>query len=445
MSTTQLDPSGVIEELKETLQTNMSKEIWKLWFGPMVILKWELKDSLICLTIADRLALAHIKNNWLGTIESVLRNTHSGFKIILKEAKKPSRAPAKLPGNLPGMEPIRLRLPVDNTFEAFSVGEGNELAYEACKKVAKDATEKQPAPIFIHAPTGYGKSHLLYAVIRRVLKDTALVPTYVMTADFSQEMFGAIKTKSMPGFQTKYCASKMFLIDDVHMLEGKKKTQEELLLILKTLTRQNIPIVVTSTINPLDLEGIIREELLSLFISGIVAPIESAKHDNKSQIILHYAKEAELKLDEKIVDYLARTLNGDVRKITSIIYTLHSRHSLLGQNIDLALVENVAGKVLSSTNNQLTSHNILELVAGEFRISVKDIVSKSRKKAFTVPRHLIMWLAAKYTEETYELISTTVGRHHTSVNHAIKEVEKKLTSDTTYRVQVELLKARLKL
>ena len=451
MNTTHIDPSGVIKKLQEELQNTLQKEIFKLWFGSTVILGWECKDNLvICLTIVNRFALAYIELHWLGTIENILREINSECKIVL-EVKKSSRAPTanrkKLPGNLPGMEPIRLQLPADNTFEAFSVGEGNALAYESCKKMAEDVSEKHPAPLFIYAPTGYGKSHLLYATVREVLNNTAIVPVCEMTSEFSQRIVTALtKTRSIEQLKVEYCSSKMFLLDDIHMLEGKKKTQEELLFILKILiTRLNTPVLTTSTISPLGLKDIIREELLSLLTSGVVAPIESAKQDNKSQIVLHYAKDAGLSLDEKIVDYLARTLNGDVRKITSIIYTLHSRQSLLGQNIDLGLVENVVGKVISPIKNKLTSQDILELVAGEFRVSTKDIISKSRKKVFTIPRHLIIWLATKHTKETHESIGRAVGKNHSTVNHAVKEVEKKLISNTSYRDQVELLKARLKL
>jgi chromosomal replication initiator protein len=177
--------------------------------------------------------------------------------------------------------------------------------------------------------------------------------------------------------------------------------------------------------------------------SGLVTTMKAPDVETRHRIVQKKALQQQLQLDEELVGYLANHIRGDVRKIESALIAVRAKASLAGGHIDMDLVREVVASVVG-VNQILTAAMICELVSGQFKVSVKEMQSKSRKKTITTPRQIAMYLARKYTEESLVDIGKTFNRDHSTVLHAIKVVSTKLIRDTSVNAQLEILSNKVK-
>jgi chromosomal replication initiator protein len=87
--------------------------------------------------------------------------------------------------------------------------------------------------------------------------------------------------------------------------------------------------------------------------------------------------------------------------------------------------------LVTSTNRIIPSiQNIQNVVANEFNISVRDMVSQHRTKNLILPRHIALYLAKELTEFSYPVIGRFFGgRDHSTIIHAIQKIEARLLSE----------------
>jgi chromosomal replication initiator protein len=329
------------------------------------------------------------------------------------------------------------------TFDEFMVGECNILAESACRSMVAEDGLVGPC-LYINSGTGLGKSHLTHAVAHQVFSKSPMTRLYYLTAkQFAAEMIRGIQTRTMDDFKRKYQENcDILLVEDVHTLTGKKKTQEELNDILDTLIKSGKRVILTSKSTPGDLVGI-DNEFRSRMTSGLVTTMKAPDVETRYRIVEKKALQQQLQLDEELVGYLANHIRGDVRKIESALIAVRAKARLAGGHIDMDLVREVVASVVG-VNQILTAAMICELVSGQFKVSVKEMLSKSRKKAITTPRQIAMYLARKHTEESLVDIGKTFNRDHSTVLHSIKVVSSKLIRDTSVNAQLEILSNKVK-
>ena len=69
--------------------------------------------------------------------------------------------------------------------------------------------------------------------------------------------------------------------------------------------------------------------------------------------------------------------------------------------------------------------DIKSITAGYFNISVKDLISKNKKRVYSYPRQLAMYLARKHTDFSLKEIGFSFGpKDHSTVVYAIRRIEK---------------------
>jgi chromosomal replication initiator protein len=256
-------------------------------------------------------------------------------------------------------------------------------------------------------------------------------------------MVRGIQTKTMDDFKRKYQENcDILLVEDVHSLTGKKKTQEELNDILDILIKSGKRVILTSKSTPGDLIGI-DNEFRSRMTSGLVTTMKAPDVMTRYRIVEKKALQQQLQLDEELVGFLANHIRGDVRKIESALIAVRARARLAGGHVDMDLIKEVVASVVG-VSHILNASMISELVGGQFNVSVKEMQSKSRKKAVTTPRQIAMYLARKYTEDSLVDIGKVFNRDHSTVLHSIKVVSNKLIRDTSVNAQLEILSNKVK-
>lgn len=441
----------VWKQAKEAIKEALGDAVYALWINPLTCVSSDTAE--IKLACPDRYHLGHVKNYHLPVVqEAVTQLFGSGCKVTLC-AKRPVKAPAPMaPLARPGKQ---LRLPTipegrsivrslhpRYTFDAFMLGESNLLAQYACKSMVNGG-DAMGSCLYINSDTGLGKSHLTHAVAHTLLAEApATRLRYVTAQQFSSEMVRSIKSGSMDAFKSSYHDQCDFLlVEDIHALKGKKKTQEEFNELLDSLIKCGKRVILTANNAPRDLKGI-DGELRSRMSSGLVTSIQAPDLATRHRIIQNKISQSGLQLGEEAIDYMSQQIHGDVRRIELTLNSLTAKASFVGGTVGMDMVRDVVAETVGISKN-LTTALIGEMISREFNVSYKDLQSRSRKKVISFPRQVAMYLGRKHTEETLGCIGKTFNRKHATVLHSVKVVSELCRKDTSVRRQVEILDRKM--
>lgn len=441
----------VWERVKESLKESLAENIFSLWIEPIEYV--QIKDDCLYLTSPDRYFSAYIRQNFLPAITDKLKeNGLPALKVvfceeskaneIVKSTKRLVGTPMRLP-HLPENNSKSRSLHPKYTFDEFMVGESNILAESACRSMVNKDGMVGPC-LYINSETGLGKSHLTHAVAHQIFSESPMTRLHYLTAkQFSAEMVRGIQHNSMDEFKRKYQENcDILLVEDIHSLTGKKKTQEELNDILDILIKSGKRVILTANRAPRDLIGI-DNEFRSRMTSGLVTAIKAPDINTRYRIVEKKALSQQLVLDEELVGYLANNVRGDIRKIESALIAVRAKACLLGGHVDMDLVREVVASIVG-VNQVLTTATIGELVSGQFKVSLEDLRSRSRKRSITFPRQVAMYLSRKYTEESLADIGRAFNRDHSTVLHAIKAVTGQVVRNSSVGAQLEILGNKVK-
>jgi len=330
----------------------------------------------------------------------------------------------------------------DFTFDRFVVGRNNNFAYAAALSLANQKDLSQNT-LYLLSKTGMGKSHLSQAIGHHILSNEPREKVYYVTAeDFTNEMVHALKTDAITLFKEKYRNQcDVLLLEDIHFLAGKERTQIELTLALDYLLDTNKKIIFTSCHSPTEIPRL-TEQLRSRLTGSLISPIEKPDFSTRIRILKKKAAELGRELPESILEYLAGELSENVRQLVSGLIGVTARSSLMASAPDIRMAMDVV-RDIGKDREQITVDLIKQVVCTHYNITLSDIASKSRKKSILRPRQVAMYLARKYTDQPLKAIGRSFNRYHATTIHSIAVVEKDLKADNSFKKQMEYLCDRL--
>jgi chromosomal replication initiator protein len=335
-----------------------------------------------------------------------------------------------------------VRLNHDFTFDRFVVGQCNEFAYSASRALAHGSPVDTHRLLML-ANTGLGKSHLTHAIAHSILQENPRSRLYYMTAeDFTNEMIASLKTNRIEAFKDKYRRGcDVLLLEEMHFLGGKQKTQIELGYTLDALASENKSVILTSSLAPKDIPRMSRE-LSSRLTSGLVTAIKGPEFKTRVKILYQKATEHGLVLGDEIIQFLASRLTRDVRQMESALKCLKARTELVKARIDLDLAREVVN-CLVSKEDAIGLEEIRELVCRYYKVEPAILRSKSRKKVHATPRNIYAYLSRRHTDETIQSIADSINRSHSTVVYASELVEHRMKTDPNMNRQVDFLSKKL--
>ena len=435
----------VWEKAKTALQDVLSESVYSLWIEPLDLHCKD--DSKLVLSCPDRYFGAYVNQNYLDLISRKIEEIDASIKTVVVRDCGLSPADVqpvqmRLPSVPEGKSAVRALHP-RYTFDDFMVGQSNILAQSACRSMSLLDDAIGPC-LYINSSTGLGKTHLTHAIAHQLLETQPLVRLHYLTAQqFASEMVMNIKTNAMDRFKRKYQEQcDVLLVEDMQSLTGKNKTQEELNEVLDCLIKSGKRVVMTANTAPRELTGI-DDDFISRMSSGLVTSIQKPDLETRRRIISRKAQQQNIGLSQVFIDYLARHVKGDVRRIESTIIAIGARAALNNNEVDEKLVEEVV-KFLTGSTPEVTSRAVSELVSAQYKLSLDDLRSRSRKRAIAFPRQVAMFLCRKHTEETLADIGKLFNRDHSTVMHAVKVVSTMNRRDTSVASQLKLLSDKLK-
>jgi chromosomal replication initiator protein len=288
-----------------------------------------------------------------------------------------------------------------------------------------------------------GKSHLSQAIGHHILHQFPGDRVFYITAeDFANEMVHSLRQGSIVTFKEKYRQRcDVLLLEDIHFLSGKERTQVELALTLDTLFDAGKKLIFTSSYLPSDIPKM-DGKLTSRFSSGLISSIESPDFRTRVRILKQKCQAQGYHIADEVIDYLADELQDNVRQLESGLHSVCTKASLLGVPASRELAASVVRNI-ASQKKRITIEVIKRLVCSHFKISTAEIASRSRKQAVVRPRQIAFYLARNYTDLPLQAIGKSFNRYHATVLHSIGIIERGIKENSAMQQQVAFFCKRL--
>jgi chromosomal replication initiator protein len=438
---------AIWDNVKTAIRESIPGHSYKMWIEPLEFKRTA--DNVLVLSVPNSFSKKRVQDHYGSLINSELKKVagdQCSYVIEVGGEKRPVRnksynSQLQLPEI--NIQPHYGRfLRKDFTFDQFVVGGNNEFAFTASLSLASRKNSQQSC-LFLLSKTGMGKSHLAQAVGHHVISQSPSERVYYITAeDFSNEMIQAFRNDSIDKFKNKYQKGcDVLLLEDVHYLGGKERTQIELALTLDSLMDSEKKIIFSSCYLPGDIPKL-HDKLKSRFSYGIISAIEPPNFRTRVRILQRKALLNGFQVPEEIIHYLASELNEDVRQLESGLIGITAKSSLMGIPIDIDLAEGVVKNIVLHKKT-ITIDVIKKLVCKHFNIGLADIVSNSRKQTFTRPRQIAIYLSRRYTDSPLQTIGKSFNRYHATALHSIGIVERGIKENSSLRKQVDYFSQKL--
>lgn len=437
-----MNTENLWNNLKDELKNEIPGHSYRMWIEPLGLRSAE--NDHVVLSCPNPFSKKRVQDHYAPLISRKLKKL-LGFEcrlsveVLTPEMKK--ERPEKKQNQqllLPSMNilPCKGRLlRKDFTFDRFVVGGNNNFAYRAALSVASNRDANQNS-LFLLSNTGLGKSHLSQAIGHHILSEFPLDRVYYITAeDFTNEMIHAFRTNAIESFKEKYRNNcDVLILEDVHFLSGKDRTQIELAFALDYLFDAEKKIIFSSCYTPIDIPKI-NNQLRSRLTSALISKIGPPDFETRVRILQKKSEQMNLMIPDDTLQYLAGELIENVRQLESGLKQVAATSSLLRRKADINLAKNVV-KNIATQSNRITIDVIKRLVCRHFNITIADIVSRSRKQKIVRPRQMAMYLARRYTDQSLQSIGKSFNRYHATALHSISVVERELKENKAFEKQM---------
>ena len=332
------------------------------------------------------------------------------------------------------------------TFDNFIEGDCNRLGRSAGYAVAKKPGITSFNPLMIYGGVGLGKTHLVQGIGNYIKKENPSKKIiYVASEKFTNQFIDSLKNNNVQSFISYYRGVDILILDDVQFLRDKEKTQEIFFHIFNHLQQSDKQIVMTSDCAPKDLKGL-QERLVSRFKWGLTADLQKPAFETRMAIIQRKIQEDGIHILEEVIEYIAYTVDTNIRELEGVIVSLIAHASLIRAEIDLELAKKVLKNIVKEIDSEVGIDYIQKTVSDYFHVGQDDLKAKTRKKEIVIARQVAMYFSKDYTNHSLKSIGYHFGgRDHSTVIHALQSVNDMMDTDVKFRYSVDELKKKLKM
>lgn len=445
----------VWNDVSSHLRELLNEDTYDRWISGIIPL--ELTSRHLRLGVSNDIFSEWLNANYRGLIEDIhTRITGSPIKVTFEsgheaiaqpgeEAAAAARSAQAAAQKTPHGS---VKLPENKfnrhfTFESFVVGENSTFAHAASLAVANTPGVAYN-PLFLHGPTGLGKTHLLQAISQHALKTGKCRRIeYLSSEEFANEYIDALRDHGLPKFRRRFRNVDMLLIDDVQFFKGKEQFQEEFFHTFNALFHGHKQIVMSSDRPPHEIGGL-EKRLVSRFEWGLTTEILPPAIETRLAILKKKQSGHEVKLPDQVLFFIADKIKSNVRRLEGALIRLVSYCSITGSPITVAVAETLLLPLLEEEIGPLLSiGEIQKSVAEHFDLRVADIVGNRRPANIATPRQVAMYLCRTLTDFSSPTIAESFNRNHATVLHAVSAVEKRMAQSPDFRQTVNRIERSL--
>tara|TARA_Y100000590_G_scaffold7004_1_gene8989 strand:+ start:10709 stop:12097 length:1389 start_codon:yes stop_codon:yes gene_type:complete len=333
----------------------------------------------------------------------------------------------------------------DQSFDNFVVGEGNELAFTAAKKVCLESSHFNP--LYIYSSVGMGKTHLLNAIGLEVGSKKKVM--FISAERFMYHFIRSIKNNDMVKFKDLFRKVNVFIIDDIQFLGGKEAFQEEFFHTFNSLIEKGSQVVISSDRTPSSLDKI-QERIKSRFSGGLVIDIQPP--DLNLRIKILKSKYNQIKknfnedydLSDEIFNFLAFEVKSSIREMVGALNRILAYCNINTKSPNIYECKKILKDFIGNNDKIINVETIQSVVANHYNLNLQEMLSARRSRSLARPRQIAMYLSKLHTTNSLPEIGRKFSnRDHTTVIHAVKKIEELIKKDNEIRESVIQLKKNL--
>ena len=333
----------------------------------------------------------------------------------------------------------------NNSFSNFMVGESNELAYTAAKKICVQSSHYNP--LFIYSSVGMGKTHLLNAIGLEIGNEKKVM--FISAERFMYHFIRSLKNNEMVKFKDLFRKANVFIIDDIQFVGGKEVMQEEFFHTFNALMERDSQIVISSDRAPSKLERV-QERIRSRLSGGLVIDIQPPDFNLRLKILKSKFEEIKSNFNEnydlsdEVLKFLASEVTSSIREMVGALNRVLAFSKINTKSPNIHECKRILKDFISSNNKLINVESIQNLVAAHFNLNIQEMLSPRRSRSLVRPRQIAMYLAKQHTTNSLPDIGRKFSnRDHTTVIHAVKKIEELISKDNEIKQSVIEIKKRL--
>jgi chromosomal replication initiator protein len=433
------EPAAAWGEIRAQLRQALGDSTYEIWIAPLEL---EALDEHILCIVAPNATRSWVATRFGRILEACAQTVLGAAIRVVVESTTTSRRPSLAPVPQPAAVTLNPRY----SFDQFVIGDSNRLAHAACLAVA-ELPGQAYNPLFLHAPPGLGKTHLLHAIGNYVTTfGGGTVVRYTTVESFTNHFIAALGSRALDRFKHDYRDVDVLLIDDVQFLASKAKTEEEFFHTFNALYDNGRQVVVTCDRLPHALLGV-EKRLRERFEAGLVADIGPPDFSARVTILRKRVMLDRIPMaNDDVLELIAERIDDNVRALEGALIRVVAYHSLTGQPLDAAL----ARKVLNTLYPQPLSKaspapvDIQKVVATFYKLAPAELLSANRAARVAWPRQVAIYLTRELTTTPLQGIGDAFGgRNHATVLHACRRVAQRASLEPDVDSDLRTLKQQV--
>ena len=446
MAAGEWDYSVFWHEAMKQLQDEISEQEYAMWFNRMSYS--HSTENQIVVSVPSSFYRDQVKQRYLDKIEEKIQElsgTGLDIDFEIRRVESPAPAPQKAKSKTAVLERPKVKSPHPNlrseyTFENFVIGQNNSFAANAAMAIARNPGTGYN-PCLIYGGVGLGKTHLIQSIGNSVHQEfDNLKIVYVTMESFTNDFIQSIREKRTQAFKNKYRYADVLLIDDIHFLQKKPETQEELFHTFNALYDANKQMVFTCDRPVAEIRDL-TDRLRSRFERGLNVDLQPPSYETRYAILKKKVDHTKIRIPEEVVELICTNVTTNVRDIESALTKLVAYAELVDKDISVEVAKQQLKDFFASPQQSNVTIDVIQrVVADYFNLSSQELKGKKRTKIIAFPRQLAMYITREMTEySTTEVGLEFGGRDHTTVMHACQRIESRMRTDPTLEPTIQFL------
>ena len=422
-----------------TLKDTLPLATFSVWVQPLKAIEDEANLSLLAPSTSVK---NYVNKNLKKEIKSVVAQHNKNLKIYIGVSTQSEKKVNK---------PKQHSTPLfsEYTFDNLVLGSANEIAYGATRQIAENIKSSPYNPFIIYGGSGLGKTHLMQAAGHLAKeKNPNIKIIYMPLMDFVRNITTSLRHNTIEEVKSYYQSADLLLVDDIHLIAGKEKSQEEFFHIFNFLFSTKKQIIFTCDQSPKNIRSL-EERLKTRFSHGLNLHLTPPELEMRAAILLKKASNKKINLDlsEDTALFIAghitsnvRDLEGALLKLKAFVDFSKTNHSFISKEV----VESALGDLIKPQIKNIDINDIQKETAKHYAITISDLTSKSRKQHIVLVRQMAIFISHQLTN----LSLTKIGKHfgnrdHSTVLHSIDKIENRILEEASIKNDYDMIKLKL--
>ena len=425
----------------ESLKNSLPLGEYSVWVKPLKAIE---KNETLHLFAPSASALKYINNH--ENIESAILIAVADFDKKLRvsfgvedKTKKPSDIKKQ------HMTPL---FP-EYTFSNLVLGSANQVAALASRQIAEKIGASPYNPFIIYGESGLGKTHLMQAAGHLALhKNPKTKIIYVPLMDFVRNITSSLRHNTIENVKLFYQSADLLLVDDIHLIAGKDKSQEEFFHIFNFLFSTKKQIIFTCDQPPKNIKDL-ENRLKTRFSQGLNLQLSPPELEMRAAILLKKSQNPKisLALNEDMALFIAshvvsnvRDLEGALLKLKAFVDFSKIDHSFITKDV----IEGALGDLIKPKKLFIEINEVQKIVSKYYGITVSDLISNSRKQHLVKARQMAIYLSHSLTSLSLAKIGQNFGnRDHSTVLYSCEKLKKLMEINEEIKNDIENIKIKI--